>query len=118
MMGRVRLTALQSSLLHDFLHFVCVKDPERAIVEWVEKMFADRRSSPSAAPDLTPLHMAIYKQHPDIARLLIDKGADIITQDYFGLTRFMLCALRSMFASFHVLPSGTFMLCSAKSISI
>jgi len=71
------------------------EDPEKAIVEWVEKMFSDRRSSPSAAPDLTPLHMAIYKQHSDIARLLIERGADINTKDYFGLTPFMLCALRN-----------------------
>ena len=71
------------------------QDPEKAIVEWVEKMFSDRRSSPSAAPDLTPLHMAIYKQHPDVARLLIEKGANVNKKDHFGLTPFMLCALRS-----------------------
>ena len=76
---------------------ITTQDPEKAIVEWVEKMFSDRRSSPSAAPDLTPLHMAIYKQHPEVARQFIEKGANVNKKDHFGLTPFMLCALRSKF---------------------
>ena len=71
-------------------------------MEWVEKMFSDRRSSPSAAPDLTPLHMAIYKQHPEVARLLIEKGANVNKKDHFGLTPFMLSALRSKFLIFSI----------------
>ena len=74
---------------------MCLKDPDKPIVEWVEKMFADRRNSPSAPPDITPLHMAIYKQHPHVARLLIEKGANVKIKDQFGLTPIMLCALRS-----------------------
>ena len=67
------------------------------MVEWVEKMFADRRNRPNAPPDLSPLHLAIYKQHPHVARLLIERGADINSKDQFGLTPFMMCALRSKF---------------------
>ena len=78
-----------------------LQDPEKRIVEWVEKIFSDRRSSPSAAPDLTPLHMAIYKQHPEVARLLIEKGADVNKKDHFGLTPFMLSALRSKLLNYY-----------------
>ena len=90
-------------IAHSRIHAIIIKtklteqDPEKAIVEWVEKMFSDRRSSPTAAPDMTPLHMAIYKQHPEVARLLIEKGANVSKKDHFGLTPFMLSALRSKF---------------------
>jgi ankyrin repeat protein len=58
-------------------------------------MFADRRNRPNAPADITPLHMAIYKQYPEIAILLIEKGARIDVKDQFGLTPFMICAMRS-----------------------
>ena len=89
-----------TSLCHcDIL--ITKQDPEKEDVEWMEKMFSDRRSSPSAAPDLTPLHMAIYKQHPEVAHLLIEKDANVNKKDHFGLTPFMLCALRSKFLVEH-----------------
>ena len=87
---------LEYVFMNIWLYFA-KQDPEKAIVEWVEKMFADRRNSPSASPDFTPLHMAIYKQHPEVARLLIEKGANVNKKDHFGLTPFMLSALRSKF---------------------
>ena len=60
-------------------------------------MFADRRNRPNAQPDITPLHMAIYKQHPDVAKLLLEKGAEVEIKDQFGITLFMMCALRSKY---------------------
>ena len=65
-------------------------------------MFADRRNRPNAPPDLSPLHMAIYKQHPDVARLLIERGARLDVTDQFGLTPFMISALRSKFDAIKV----------------
>ena len=91
---RVLLCITLKSPCH-YSSIITKQDPEKAIIEWVEKMFSDRRSSPSAALDLTPLHMAIYKQHPQVARLLIEKGASVNKKDHFGLTPFMLCALKS-----------------------
>ena len=76
---------------------ITIQDPEEEDKEWVRKMYSDRRSSPSDAPDFTPLHVAIYEQHPGVARLLIEKSADVNKKDHFGLTPFMLCALRSKF---------------------
>ena len=58
-------------------------------------MFADRRNRPNALPDLSPLHMAIYKQHPEIAIYLIENGAKIEMKDQFGLTPLMFAAMRS-----------------------
>ena len=92
--SRVLLCITFNSPCH-YSSIITKQDPEKAIIEWVEKMFSDRRSSTSAAPDLTPLHMAIYKQHSEVARLLIEKGANVKKKDHFGLTPFMLCALRS-----------------------
>ena len=71
-----------------------MQEPEKGVVESVEKMFADRRNRPNAPPDVSPLHMAIYKQHPRVARMLIERGADINLKDQFGLTPYMYCALR------------------------
>ena len=70
-------------------------DPEKGVVEWVEKIFADRRNRPNSLPDVAPLHMAIYKQHPEVAQMLIEKGADVNLKDEFGLTPLMYCALRN-----------------------
>ena len=70
-------------------------DPEKNVVQWVEKMFADRRNRPNATPDVSALHLAIYKQHPDVAQMLIEKGADINRKDQFGMTPIMYCALKN-----------------------
>ena len=77
------------------LYLLPYQDPDKPIVEWVERMFADRRNRVSAMADISPLHMAIYKQHQEVAALLIERGANVNLKDQFGLTPFMLCALRS-----------------------
>ena len=44
---------------------------------------------------MTALHVAIYKEHPDVARCLIEHGADVHVKDRWGMTPHMTCALRS-----------------------
>ncbi len=41
---------------------------------------------------ITPLYMAAYNQHPHIIEFLIQNGADINTQNYWGITAFMISA--------------------------
>ena len=77
------------------LTFSIFQDTKKGVGEWLDKMLADRHNCYNAPPDMSPLHMAIYKQHPHVARMLIEKGADVNLKDQFGLTPFMYCALRS-----------------------
>ena len=61
----------------------------------VEQHFENRRNATPFEADSTPLHIAIYRGHRDVAALLIRHGADINVKDHFGLTPFMICAVKS-----------------------
>ena len=45
------------------------------------------------ASDMTPLHMAIFAKHYNVAKILIEHGADINAEDIYGLTALHYAAL-------------------------
>ncbi|KAJ1494082.1 ankyrin repeat-containing domain protein, partial [Baffinella frigidus] len=41
---------------------------------------------PGGPSDMTPLHIAVFQNHTDAVRLLLRKGAEASTADYYGTT--------------------------------
>lgn len=91
---------VRSGMVHDIAHFGrTVKS------DWGEPTIDDHRqvknilfeeleSSENPALDSTPLHLALYKEKRDHAKLLLDVGADVNVQDSFGNTAIHLAAMR------------------------
>ena len=86
-------------IIHVHDYFILMQDPDREVVSEIERIFSARKVSQDSESDMAALHMAIYKQHPSCARLLIEAGADVSKRDRSGLTPLMYAAMTSEYIS-------------------
>lgn len=70
-------------------------DPDENAAREIEKRFETRRNNNCADDaDVTPLHVAVFKDKADVAEVLIDNGADVVARDKFGMTPLHIAAMR------------------------
>jgi len=60
----------------------------------IEKRFEARRNNNLEDPDATPLHIAAFKDKPEVAEVLLKHGADPNVRDKFGMTALHVAAMR------------------------
>jgi len=60
----------------------------------IEKRFEARRNNHLEDPDATPLHIAVFKDKPEVAEQLLRHGADPNIRDKFGMTALHVAAMR------------------------
>lgn len=73
-------------------------DPDNNAVKDIEKRFEARRASMSTDPDVTPLHIAAFREKLDLAIILLESGADPNIRDKFGLSALHTAAMRGNLA--------------------
>ena len=60
----------------------------------IEKRFEARRNNKLEDPDATPLHIAAFKDKPEVAEVLLNNGADPNARDKFGMSALHVAAMR------------------------
>lgn len=73
-------------------------DPDINAVKDIEQRFEARRASASTDFDVTPLHIAAFRDKLDLATVLLESGADPNIRDKFGLTVLHTAAMRGNLA--------------------
>jgi ankyrin repeat protein len=70
-------------------------DPDEASTKKIEQIFQSRRNpNITGNDDMTPLHIACFKEKPDVVNLLLNNCADPNTRDKFGLTPLHIASMR------------------------
>ena len=69
-------------------------DPEPDVMEQLEERFTERIAVNNNKLDSTPLHLACFREHVEVAELLLQNGSDPNIQDSCGLTPFHLACMR------------------------
>lgn len=99
-MKRTRSGTIDVARYGTLLHSGWGADPDDESAREIERRFETRRNatSSSEALDVTPLHIAAFKDKPDVAEVLMDNGADLNAEDKFGLTPLHVAAMRGNMA--------------------
>ena len=71
------------------------EDPDEKTVEYINEYNNDvtKYKKEENSSDMTPLHMAIFANHYNVAKILMERGADINAEDIYGLTALHYAAL-------------------------
>jgi len=70
-------------------------DPDDGAAREIEKRFETRRNAKNVEDlDMTPLHIAAFKDKLDVAKLLVENATDLNIHDKFGLTPLHIAAMR------------------------
>lgn len=98
-MKRTRSGTIDVAKYGTLLHSGWGVDPDEESAREIEQRFETRRNANMAEDhDVTPLHIAAFKDKEDVAEMLMEKGSDVNVRDKFGLTPLHVAAMRGNLA--------------------
>lgn len=94
-MKKTRSGTIDVAKYGTLLHSGWGVDPDEESSREIERRFETRRNAQMSEDlDVTPLHIAAFKDKEDVAEMLMKYGSDLNVRDKFGLTPLHVAAMR------------------------